>query len=397
MATTQDYINQLKRDKENLVSMLNNMGVEASNNETFTSLTPKVGKIVSDPILQDKSIEITENGTTNIKADEGYNGLNEVDVTVNIEGKEDLTEELTTYDEELIIQEQKITDIIEILKTKTTITEPVLQDKTITITENGTTNIVADEGFDGLNKVDVTVNVENKEEPPVTPDYITNGLVAWFDGEDKPHDSKYWISRVGVDYISDVNGKTLLSDEKSFKNNKTLAMITSADYYKKDYTIEIVGKLNSQVNSDNSTGAWFLTMNEAGTWGIGVKNATGDVTFVNHTVNMGKTFSGYLKRTFSSSLFLETVYSRGHTSGKNTGKGSVNGCEWFSIVEPTASGVGTKLQNHAILCYYARTSGTTEKVDGEINCIRIYNRQLTNEELLHNYNIDKTRFNIEEV
>ena len=84
MATTQDYINQLKIDKENLVSMLNNMGVEASNNETFTSLTPKVGKIVSNSILQDKSVEITENGTTNIVADEGYNGLGNVEVITNV-------------------------------------------------------------------------------------------------------------------------------------------------------------------------------------------------------------------------------------------------------------------------------------------------------------------------
>lgn len=85
MATTQEYINQLKIDKQNLVSMLNNMGVEATNNETFTSLTPKVGKIVTDPILQDKAIEITENGTQTISADEGYNGLNNVTVTTNVE------------------------------------------------------------------------------------------------------------------------------------------------------------------------------------------------------------------------------------------------------------------------------------------------------------------------
>jgi hypothetical protein len=84
MATTQELINSLKQDKINLVNMLNSMGVEASENETFTSLTPKVGKIVTDPILQDKTITITENGTTNITADEGYNGLNNVSVTTNV-------------------------------------------------------------------------------------------------------------------------------------------------------------------------------------------------------------------------------------------------------------------------------------------------------------------------
>lgn len=116
MATTQDYINQLKIDKQNLVSMLNNMGVEATNSETFTSLTPKVGKIVTDSILQDKSIEITENGTTNIVADEGYNGLNNVEVVTNV--IEDLEEEINTYNAELTSQKTLINNIIEALQNK---------------------------------------------------------------------------------------------------------------------------------------------------------------------------------------------------------------------------------------------------------------------------------------
>lgn len=36
---------------------------------------------------------------------------------------------------------------------------PVMQEKAVTITENGTTSVVPDEGRDGLSKVDVTVNV----------------------------------------------------------------------------------------------------------------------------------------------------------------------------------------------------------------------------------------------
>ena len=46
------------------------------------------------PKLQDKNITINENGTHNIRADEEYNGLNQVNVTVN--AIENLTEELIT-------------------------------------------------------------------------------------------------------------------------------------------------------------------------------------------------------------------------------------------------------------------------------------------------------------
>lgn len=88
MPTIQQQINQLKKDKENLNTMLNTMGVETTGNETFTQLTPLVGKIVTDPILQDKSIEITENGTTNIVADEGYDGLYNVEIVTNVASDE---------------------------------------------------------------------------------------------------------------------------------------------------------------------------------------------------------------------------------------------------------------------------------------------------------------------
>lgn len=37
--------------------------------------------------------------------------------------------------------------------------EPTLQDKSITITENGTTSVVADTGYDGLNQVEIITNV----------------------------------------------------------------------------------------------------------------------------------------------------------------------------------------------------------------------------------------------
>lgn len=40
----------------------------------------------STPTLQNKSVTITENGTTNVTADSGYDGLSEVEVTTNVSG-----------------------------------------------------------------------------------------------------------------------------------------------------------------------------------------------------------------------------------------------------------------------------------------------------------------------
>lgn len=68
------------------------------------------------PHLQDKELTINENGTQNITADEGYNGLGQVNVTVN--AIEDLTEELDTHDAKLTKQETTIYNIAETLKNK---------------------------------------------------------------------------------------------------------------------------------------------------------------------------------------------------------------------------------------------------------------------------------------
>ena len=65
MATTTDYINQLKTDKTNLANNLNAKGVSAAQNETFTSLVPKVLNIETG-ITPTGTINITENGTYDV-------------------------------------------------------------------------------------------------------------------------------------------------------------------------------------------------------------------------------------------------------------------------------------------------------------------------------------------
>lgn len=54
MATTSEYLSQLQTDKTNLVSNLVEKGVEATNNETFTELVPKVCSIKSTPMKINK-------------------------------------------------------------------------------------------------------------------------------------------------------------------------------------------------------------------------------------------------------------------------------------------------------------------------------------------------------
>lgn len=56
---------------------------------------------------------------------------------------------------------------------------PTLQEKAVTITENGTTEITGDEGYAGLSKVSVTANVESKEAVAVFGDAEGSGCVIF--------------------------------------------------------------------------------------------------------------------------------------------------------------------------------------------------------------------------
>jgi hypothetical protein len=90
------------------------------------------------PVLQEKIV--TESG--DVLPDEGYDGLSKVIVDVPIP-------------------------------------EPVLQEKTVTITENGIIEITPDEGYDGLSKVDVDVDSGvDVSGDTVTPDTMLEGVTA---------------------------------------------------------------------------------------------------------------------------------------------------------------------------------------------------------------------------
>ena len=138
----------LKKVDVNVNPPLQAKTVELTENgsQTVTADEPNYGlsevKITVDvnPELQEKEVEITENGTTEIVADEGVYGLKEVSVTVDV--------------------------------------KPNLQDKTVELAESGTTEIVADEGYDGLGKVEVVANIASGDEDTLT-QLIANELESY--------------------------------------------------------------------------------------------------------------------------------------------------------------------------------------------------------------------------
>lgn len=138
-----------------------------------TSVVPDSGKdalskvtietnISSSNLQETKSVTITENGTTDVVPDTGYDGMKKTSVTVDVpepelqEGQISISANTTTT---LTPDEGKAG----FSKVDITVDVPSsaasLQEKTVTIASNGTTEVLADDGYDGMSKVEVTTNV----------------------------------------------------------------------------------------------------------------------------------------------------------------------------------------------------------------------------------------------
>lgn len=289
-------------------------------------------------------------------------------------------------------------DLNALLQTITNLPEEdKVQSKSVTITQNGTTIVNPDAGFDTMDKVTITTNVGGLDY-----EYVQNGLIAWYEFEDNFDSSERLNSRVGNDYIyvySRPFGNSSSFPASTFDGNLIneggFVYASSADYYVNGYTIEVVGFLNGR-NSGNSNngadGGWLVTGNCTQTAGIGAQDTT-NIMFQNDTgttpLSTGYTYTK--SKPFSASLYLKSNISRGATT-RYTTQGSVNG---GGYIEQIGSNAGHARQASGNLTLFLSYYTNNYKAIGGIKSIRVYNRQLTNEEMLTNYNIDKARFNLD--
>lgn len=104
---------------------------------------------------QEKSVTITKNGTTSVVPDE-EKALSKVDITVAVPLEDNKTVTLTSNGEHEILPTDGNTAM---KKSTVTVAVPIESGKTQTIEHNGTTTISPSVGYDGLEDVAVTVAV----------------------------------------------------------------------------------------------------------------------------------------------------------------------------------------------------------------------------------------------
>lgn len=136
-------------------------------------------EIEARPNLQEKTVNVTENGDFSVEADENKDGLSKVNLHVAVP-------EGTAYGT-INISENGTHDVTDYATAEVDV-QPDLQSKSVTITENGSQTVTPASGKDGLSSVAITVNVPTganlqsksvsptSSEQEITPDSGYDGL-----------------------------------------------------------------------------------------------------------------------------------------------------------------------------------------------------------------------------
>ena len=113
---------------------------------------------------QSKNYNITSNGNTTITVDEGYDGITggTISVAVPIPQLQSKDYSIVTNGDTVISPDSGFGGISGgTISVNVPTPSPTLQEKSVSITQNGQSSVTADTGYDGLSKVDISVNVAN--------------------------------------------------------------------------------------------------------------------------------------------------------------------------------------------------------------------------------------------
>jgi hypothetical protein len=211
--------------------------------------------------------------------------------------------------------------------------------------------------------------------PEPLPEYISDGLVLWLDGKVKGNTTDAWTDLVnGVVFTKKGSGVTFNSDNVQFGNGRNNAL--------------------------HNTSSYVFTNSSVGTIEVCYRDVPTS-TSESHTIFYSY---GNVNYSIGFSFYKGTVlFSVGNSVTKLTGKWIVGSTGTYSISNARAYQNGVNVGFNTNKDYQTRSDvaaivgagkGYYSALNGKIHSIRIYNRHLTEEEILHNQAIDNTRFNL---
>jgi hypothetical protein len=200
--------------------------------------------------------------------------------------------------------------------------------------------------------------------------YVKNGLILWYDGILKSNNINVWEDLSGSNNHATLYNATKGEDCIQFNGTSTYG--TFANLPASDITMEVLVKFNSLVGYQPTivdiTNSYTICGNREYSMLTSLSSAADkNYVFTYRGTNVGiknliSVVNGRLPR-------VNNVLKSDRREAR------LIGCNYSSI----GAQVGTTIQGF---------------LNADIYCIRVYNRQLTDEERTFNYNIDKERFGI---
>lgn len=215
--------------------------------------------------------------------------------------------------------------------------------------------------FITYNDVCITYNDVAIGYPVETLNYVQDGLVLWLDGIDKGEENNAWVDKInGHSFINNgaiFNPDHIYLDGASFLQNSSFDGISAG-----------VGTIEVVCEFENFASTSVLFMGKSGCLSLGV----------------------YQQRYCWSAGVSYATYGGGSAAA---GSISISGARALrNGLALTASSADNWTGPNPYNWIGRRNSGSYFK--GKVYCIRIYNRQLTMDEVMANLSIDNARFNL---
>ena len=117
---------------------------------------------VNKPSLEDKSVEITQNGDYSYTASEAYYGIGNFNVKVNVQWPVESEKTVNpSFEKDITVLPSEGFDAMSSVIVKKAVAN--LEDKNVEITENGDYNYTTSAPYNGIGNLNVKVNVQEKE------------------------------------------------------------------------------------------------------------------------------------------------------------------------------------------------------------------------------------------
>lgn len=246
-------------------------------------------------------------------------------------------------------------------------------------------------------------------------DYIQDGLIAMWDAIENVgyglHDSSstVWIDLVGYRhatlapfaYFSD---NALCCDVRDPDTEKGAMAQSAANTYIPEPTGDLTYTVEICFIREGSSASWYgegMTVFAVGSaspgaygkcWGV-IGSGHNRMERLSHSSSPSgfKDINNYFSSEYGKQLTCHTkMYNASYSGG---GQYS-NSTYWLNATKKTYNGAdGSRLRARSSGVSFGG-NGSTEGICGKICFVRIYNRDLSEEEIAHNYAIDKERFGL---